>query len=123
MGQVVAESSQARLAFQPDSDTDCDTVAEGLPTMGWTADLAERELVAVASEVNEVARQLVAIDPSSWRSLAADRFRAELDALAPLLRRAATGVEEAAWAATDHARALREATVPVSAVTALGPGR
>lgn len=88
--------------------------------MGWTADQVELELLGIAAEVDEVIRRLSTVDSRSWRSVAADRFRAERESVCLVLRRAEGGVEESAAAAAAHARAVREASVTLSLVTALG---
>jgi hypothetical protein len=77
--------------------------------MTSSADQAVRELWTIATEVDDVARRLAELDPATWHSLAADRFRGRLDTLCVLLRRVSGGVEDAALAATAHARATAEA--------------
>lgn len=77
--------------------------------MASSADQAVRELWTIAAEVDDVARRLAELDPNTWQSLAADRFRGRLNTLCVLLRRVGEGVEDAALAATAHARATAEA--------------
>jgi len=79
--------------------------------MAPSADQAEHELWTIADEVDDIARRLGELDPATWRSLAADRFRGDLNTLCVLLQRVTADVEDAAAAAATHARATAEAGI------------
>jgi hypothetical protein len=66
-------------------------------------------LARVAAGVQESAAELGRLDGVAWSSLAADRFRAVLAEASARAAAAAEETEQAAWAMSRHARALREA--------------
>lgn len=66
-------------------------------------------LVHVAERVRAVATDLRRLDGVHWRSLSADRFRAELVTVARRVDRSAELVEHAARTVGAHARALGSA--------------
>jgi hypothetical protein len=71
-----------------------------------------RRIEACAAEVREQAQVLVAAGTVRWRSVAAGRYRAELEDRRRELRRVAAALDEAALALHRHAGALDRAGLP-----------
>jgi uncharacterized protein YukE len=78
--------------------------------MDLRVDQAERDLAMIAAEVRAAAAGLVALDTSSWQSLAAEAFRSELTVLAGHVRHGAEAVEQIGPALRRHAAAAGDLT-------------
>lgn len=74
--------------------------------MGGALDRVAAELLALCEQTERAAERLTTAQATGWRSLAGDRFRREVGALAQHVSAIAAQLQDASALAADHAAAL-----------------